>query len=76
MKKEVKGNIWDAKSDDKNELIEEGGTDGDTNKNDKSQVDNGVCVCQPLVTRGVAVTPAIPIANDSPDDIPSIPWGS
>jgi hypothetical protein len=39
-KEKVKGSIWEVESDEENEWNEQGSTDGDINKNDKSQDDN------------------------------------
>ncbi len=39
-KEKVKGSIWEVKSDEENEWNEQGSTDWDINKNDKSQDDN------------------------------------
>ncbi len=39
-KEKVKGIIWEVESDEENEWNEQGSTDGDINKNDKSQDDN------------------------------------
>jgi hypothetical protein len=39
-KEKVKGCIWEVESDEENEWNGQGSTDGDINKNDKSQHDN------------------------------------
>jgi hypothetical protein len=40
IKQKVKGSIWEVESDEENEWNEQGSTDGDINKNDKSPDDN------------------------------------